>query len=291
MRVGGAVEVGTSPFGQPYQIATIVPDLDKKPRTVIYDNLTMLDARLARVGLLQTLPDVLNLKIDIAGLGVANHKLITGTVRVGETTATGYLNSFANFDLALYMPAPGPTAVVALVGFPELGGDDPTPTTPGPTGPRYTNCILIQGDDGCEHLGNFISNNNPTYQDCQRDLIGYRPTVCPAPKVEVKRWRRTSNFSLVDTPVGTLTTGEERLVTDPGGDTFLNCPSFGMEFTTSPTYNSYSITTINNVTALRQLDYSEGYLQNPLVSGFCPNISGINRPTRGENAMCCLVLP
>lgn len=275
LQADGSTSVGTSPFGQPYLISSIKPMPDKIVRTVIYDNLGLLDARLARIGILQTNPDVLTLKTNIAGLAVANHKLIAGTVRVGETTATGYLNSFANFELALYMPAPGPTAVVALVGFPELGDSSTNPT---PGGPRYTNCALLDGMSGCDHFG----YGSTQYYACVQSGSGFIQPTCAAPAVDVRRWAPTGGFTLVDTPVGTLTTGAD-IELSGGGEQF-NCGN-GVTFTTTPTASRYAITTINNVTALRQLISKDVYYVEPGQS--CPTFGTYNY-YGGENVMCCM---
>ena len=217
-------------------------------------------------------------------------RLTTGTVRVGETTATGYLNAFANFDLALYMPAPGPTAVVALVGFPEF--DDSSTTPPGPTGgPKYTNCNLVNGM-ATVGSGNPGSNcpygvNSPEYNQCIWYLTGYVQPQCPAPKVEVRAWVTTDQFSLVDTPVGTLTTGSD-IVTGSAGSTIQGCRPGGGDFTPTPLSKWYAVTSLNNVTAMRQLISEDGYVSVPSA---CPNYYR-NNYASGNNLMCCeLVAP
>ena len=163
---------------------------------------------------------------------------------------------------------------MVFLGFPELGDTGVT----GTGGPRYTNCALLDGMSGCDHYG-FGSTQ---YYTCVQSGSGFIQPVCASPSIDVRRWAPTGGFSLVDTPVGTLTTGMDTVVSG-GGETF-NCGN-GTTFTTTPTAERYAITTINNVTALRQLMSKEVYYVEPGQS--CPSF-GTYYYYAGENVMCCL---
>ena len=87
---------------------------------------------------------------------------------------------------------------------------------------------------------------------------------------------------MVDTPVGTLTTGSD--VMTPGGGLYLWCGPSGGPFITRPTAARYALSTLNNVTALRQLLSQEGYYVPDGQS--CPRF-GLFNYYRGVNVMCC----
>ena len=279
---GAGPTAGISPFGQPYKIVSIKDALDKKVRTVIYDDGVPKAARLARAGVTRVAASILALKGEIAGRGVLEQKAITGTVAAGATAATGYLNTFANFSVEAWILTPPVEAIsMVFLGFPELGDTGVT----GTGGPRYTGCALLDGMSGCDHFG----FGTTAYYTCVENGSGFIQPTCAAPAVDVRRWSPTAGFALIDTPVGTLTTGGDEILSG-GGQEYPGCGPTGPtgqpgSFTTNPTASRYALSSLNNVTALRQLISRDEYYV-PFGSS-CPQF-GTRTFFAGENVMCCI---
>ena len=254
--------VGISPLGQPYRIVTLVagagdaPVPLKTPRTVITQLGPAPDLALERISI-ENLPEAIyGVQKRVALSAVRDHRLSAGAIEQGASIVRGINGAFTKDVIAWIGTAEAPFAV-SLVGFPDLDAlANPNPIA---TGPRFTNCSIIDGiqraSGGCSAVFEATGGAGQIWEDCEKRGIGYVRPTCPASKVEVKSWTPAAYFSLVDTPIGTLTTGGEIVVGGGGREypgCFLNPPTNTRLFVDTPTATRYALASLNNVTALRQ---------------------------------------